>query len=187
MDWASQLFNRPIDELLAMAAALDPISTVPVFLPHLDGERAPLWDAQSRGVFGGVSAQMGPAHFTLAVLEGVAYSVRWLLDSLQLSAACKPKLIAHAGGGARSDVWCQIRADVLAIPVSRIHNLDAGVAGSAMLAGVGEGLFPTISKAAKTFVKMDRLFEPRQNLAARHDAGFAKYQLLYQQLKPLNV
>jgi xylulokinase len=186
LDWASQLFNRPIDELLAMAAAVDPTSAVPVFLPHLDGERAPLWDPQSRGAFAGASAQMGPAHFTVAVLEGVAYSVRLLLESLERSSGLRPESLAHAGGGARSDIWCQIRADVLGLPIRRLKNLDAGVCGAAMLAGVGIGVFRSIPEAADSFVQIERVFEPSQNLAARHDEGYAKYRLLYQQLKPIN-
>ncbi len=186
LDWASQLFNRPLSELLSMVAALDPAMAVPVFLPHLDGERAPLWDPQSRGAFAGASAQMGPAHFTLAVLEGVVYAVRLLLESLQQSAALTPNQFMHAGGGARSDVWCQIRADVLGTPIARLKNLDAGVVGAAMLAGVGAGVFSSIREAAKIFVHTERLFEPRQSLAARHHDGFARYQLLYDQLRLFN-
>jgi xylulokinase len=187
LDWASRLFNRALEDLLAMAAALDPTSAVPVFLPHLDGERAPLWDAQSRGAFAGASARMGAAEFTLGVLEGVAFAVRLLLESLQLSSGMKPEMLAHAGGGARSDIWCQIRADVLGVPIKRLKNLDAGVAGAAMLAGVGAGLFSSIAVAAQNFVQTDGVFEPRQQLKTRHEEGFAKYQMLYQQLKPLNA
>ena len=187
LDWAAQLFNRPIDELLAIAAALDPETQVPVFLPHLDGERAPLWDAQSRGVFAGAGAQMGAAHFTLSVLEGVAYAVRLLLESLELSSGMNPDGLAHAGGGARADHWCQVRADVLGVPIRRLKNLDAGVAGAAMLAGVGVGLFPSIPQAAQKFVQIDRVFEPRAALKLRHEKGFERYKLLYQQLKSFNA
>jgi xylulokinase len=187
LDWASRLFNRSIDELLAMAAAFDPDTQTPIFLPHLDGERAPLWDSASRGTFAGASAQMDAGHFTLGVLEGVAYSVSLLLESLQQSTGMRPELLAHAGGGARSDIWCQIRADVLGVPLKRLKNLDAGVAGAAMLAGVGAGLFASIAGAAQSFVQTDRIFEPRLQLKTRHEDRFAKYQLLYHQLKPFNA
>jgi xylulokinase len=187
LDWASRLFNRPVDELLAMVAALDANAIAPTFLPHLDGERSPLWDAQSRGTFAGASANMSAAEFTLSVLEGVAYSARLLLESLEHSAAMKPEFLLHAGGGARSDQWCQIRADVLGIPIKRLKNVDAGVAGAAMLAGVGVGLLGSIPKAAQKFVQLDRIFEPRANLKTRHDIGFERYKMLYQQLKPFNA
>ena len=125
--------------------------------------------------------------FTLSMLEGVAYSARLLLNSLQQSASLRPEIIAHAGGGARSDLWCQIRADVLGIPIQRLKNTDAGVAGAAMLAGVGAGLFSTFSEASKRFVQTGQRFEPRDELKQRHDDGFARYQLLYKQLIPLNA
>jgi xylulokinase len=73
------------------------------------------------------------------------------------------------------------------VPIKRLKNLDAGVAGAAMLAGVGAGLFSSIAVAAQNFVQTDGVFEPRQQLKTRHEEGFAKYQLLYQQLKPLNA
>ena len=187
IDWASRLFNRPIDELFAMVSALDPKTQAPIFLPHLDGERAPLWDANSRGVFAGATANTGAAEFTLAVMEGVAYSVRLLLESLEYSAGIKPETFFHSGGGALSDIWCQIRADVLGVPVKRLKNPDAGVAGAAMLAGVGVGLYAAIAEAAQKFVQVDRIFVPRLELKSRHDVGFERYKLLYEQLKPFNA
>jgi xylulokinase len=187
LDWASRLFNRPVNELSAMVAALDPQTQTPVFLPHLDGERAPIWDATSRGAFAGATANMGASEFTLAVLEGVAYSVRWLLESLEHSAALKPFAFLHAGGGARADIWCQIRADVLGVPIKRLKNLDAGVAGAAMLAGLGVGFFGSLAEAAQNFVQADRAFQPRPDLKVRHNAGFERYKALYAQLKPFNA
>ena len=186
LDWASRLFNRPVVELLLLVAALAPETPAPAFLPHLDGERAPVWDTQSRGAFAGAMANMGAAEFTLGVLEGVAYSVRLLMQSLQNSAAMRPEALLHAGGGASADIWCQIRADVLGMPVKRLRNLDAGVAGAAMLAGVGVGLFGSIEGAANKFTQIDHIFEPRAHLIQRHDFGFDRYQMLYQQLKPFN-
>lgn len=183
LDWASKLFNRPIDELLALAGNLDPNVATPLFMPHLDGERAPIWDPHSRGAFAGASALMDASHFTLAILEGVVYSVRLLLDSLEQSAAIEPLMLRHAGGGAKSDLWCQVRADVLGIPVQRLKNLDAGVAGAAMLAGLGAGVFGSIAEAAKAFVQVDRIFTPRNSVQERHDQRFAQYQSLYEQLK----
>ncbi len=187
LDWASRLFNRPVQELLALVTALDAGAPVPVFLPHLDGERAPLWDAASRGAFAGATASMGPAEFTLGLLEGVAYSVRLLLESLEHSAGLKPEFLLHAGGGARVDIWCQIRADVLGMKIKRLKNADAGVAGAAMLAGVGARIFGSIHEAALHFVQIDSVFEARAGLKLRHDAGFERYKLLYQQLKPFNA
>ena len=120
------------------------------------------------------------------MLEGVAYSVRLLIDSLEHSAGRKVDVMKHAGGGARSDVWCQIRADVLQRRLERVAYLNSGVLGAAMLAGVGNGLFRNIPHAAEAMVKVERVFEPDATQIARHDEGFARYQELYHRLKGFN-
>jgi xylulokinase len=179
LDWAARLFNRSLDDLSAMVAAIAPDAGAPLFLPHLDGERAPVWDPLSRGTFAGASAAMGPEAFTLAVMEGVAYADRLLLDALEASSCLRPEVILHGGGGARSDPWCQIRADVLGRPVMRLANLDAGVAGAALLAGTAAGVFPSLAEGRKRFVTFERRFEPRPSLAARHAKRFALYRRLH--------
>jgi xylulokinase len=133
----------------------------------------------------GLEAASGPAAAALAVMEGTAHAARWLLDSLQESAGLRPEMIAHAGGGARADVWCQLRADVLGVPLRRLKMLDAGVAGAALLAGVGASVFASIADAAQRFVQTDRVFMPDganvELFAERH----ARYRALYEALKPL--
>ncbi|NJS15505.1 MAG: carbohydrate kinase, partial [Sphingopyxis sp.] len=90
-------------------------------------------------------------------------------------------------GGARADIWCQIRADVLGVPLRRLKALDAGVAGAALLAGVGAGLYASITEAATRFVQTDRIFEPdllRADLfAARHQ----QYRAFYEALKSIRA
>jgi xylulokinase len=113
--------------------------------------------------------------------------VRLLMDSLEHSADRKVSAMKHAGGGACSDVWCQIRADVLQRRLERVANLDSGVLGAAMLAGVGNGLFEDIAQAANAMVKVERVFEPDATQVARHDEGFARYQELYHRLKGFNA
>lgn len=185
LDWAARLFNRSPDELCALAAETAVAPDSPLFLPHLDGERAPIWDAGARGAFMGLQAASGPGDAALAVMEGTAHAARWLLETLQHSAGLRPELIAHAGGGARADVWCQLRADVLGVPLHRLKMLDAGVAGAALLAGVGEGVFASIADAAQRFVQTDRVFSPDSAKASLFAERHARYRSLYDALKPL--
>jgi len=91
--------------------------------------------------------------------------------------------LRHAGGGARSDVWCQIRADVLGKEIERVVGLDSGVVGAAILAGVGSGTFGSIADAAASLVQRDRAFEPDATRRAMHDEGFARYLDLYRRLR----
>ncbi len=182
--WACNLLGKNPQQISALAALANPAHT-PLFLPHLEGERAPLWDAASRGSFACISSSTGPAEMARAVMEGVAYSARLVFDSLEASACIRPTVIHLSGGGSASDIWCQIRADVLQRPLNRTASRDAGVIGAAMMAGVGAGLFPTLRWAARQCVQYDQLFTPNASDAEHHNKRFAAYKLLYQQLKPL--
>lgn len=183
-EWLGRILGRSVAEVSALAATAD-LRHVPLFLPHLDGERAPLWDAQARGAFTGLTSATGAAEFALSVLEGVAYSARLVFDSLALSACREAEVIHHAGGGAASGVWCQIRADVLGRNLRRTAMRDAGVLGAALMAGVGIGAFGSLASATRSFVQFDDGFTPRPETAARHAARFASFKLAYEQLKPL--
>ena len=186
VEWLSRLLGRTTGEISSLAALADIKQQLPIFLPHLEGERAPLWDIKARASFSGVSSATGAPELARSVLEGVGYSAKLVLDALESSACCKPRIINHSGGGASSDVWCQFRADILGRPVQRTVVRDAGVLGAAMMAGVGVGLFPSLLSASRDFVQMDRIFEPDQSQSHRHEKSFALYQLLYQQLRPFN-
>jgi xylulokinase len=186
IEWLSRLLGKSAVELSELAASADTAKPLPLFLPHLEGERAPLWDINSRASFAGLNSSMAAAELTKAVFEGVAYSARLAIDSLEASACLRPAEINHSGGGAASDIWCQIRADVLGRPIKRMKMRDAGVLGAALMAGTGVGVFGSLGEAAKNFVVMDQVFEPDAKEMSRHDVGFEKYKLLYRQLMPLN-
>lgn len=187
MAWLSTLLGRSPAELSSLADHVDRRGMTPVFLPHLQGERAPLWNAHARASFSGIDAAMGPAEFTVAMMEGVAFSARMAIESLQRSAGAVPAALCAAGGGMASDVWCQIRADVLGKPLLRRKNLDAGVLGAAVLAGVGAQLFHSLADAAAQLVVTERIFEPDPSLTDRYAYGYAKYKELYHQLEAFNL
>jgi xylulokinase len=181
--WLAALLGRSVDEVAALAALSDPTRPAPIFLPHLQGERAPLWDIAARASFSGLDASMGAPEMARAVLEGVAYSVRLLMGALEASSGFEARRLHHAGRGAISDRWCQIRADILNCEVERKFGLDSGVIGAAILAGVGTGLFASIAEGAAILVRRDRAFEPVAARRAVYDEGFARYQNLYARLQ----
>ncbi len=185
--WLSNLTGRAPSELSVLVANSNPHRPTPLFLPHLQGERAPIWDIGARGAFIGLDGSMGPAELTRAVFEGVASSVRWLLEALEASAGQAATSFSMAGGGAASDPWCQIRADMLGRPIRRLKTLDAGVLGAAILAGVGAGRFSSIGEAADRLVVTDRLFEPDPSRRERMDFLYGEYRELYSALKPFNA
>jgi xylulokinase len=184
--WLSGLFGKDPEELSALAATLGPNERVPLFLPHLQGERAPVWDAHARGLFVGLDGGMGPAHVARAVMEGVGYSARWLLESLEQSADCRAELIHCGGGGFQSEVWNQIRADILARPLRRVATSDAAALGAAAIAAVGSGVFPSLSEAIVAIISFDREYHPDPDSAARHEFGFDLYKEAYEATRGLS-
>lgn len=186
VEWLARVLGQTASGIAALAAHANPNAT-PLFLPHLDGERAPLWDPEARGSFTGLQSAAGAAELSLAVLEGVAYSARLVFDSLARSAGRKADIIHHAGGGAASELWCQIRADVLGTPIRRTAMRDAGVLGAALAAGTGTGVFTSLPDAMARLVQFDHSFEPREDTASRHAERFERYKLTYQRLRHSGV
>ena len=185
LDWLTRLLGRAAGDLVQTAA--DITASSPLFLPHLQGERAPLWDASLRGTFAGLTAATGPEALTAAVLEGVAFSARLALEALQRSAALVPDRLQIGGGGAASDRWCQIRADVLARPLARVQGSDPGALGAAVMAGVGAGVLPDLVSAAERLVRIDRVFQPDPRRAAVSEQRYALWQNLIHQARPVNA
>lgn len=184
--WLSTLLGRDAADLSTLVAATPPSASVPLFLPHLQGERAPLWDLRSRGVFARMDSATGPGELSRAVMEGVAFSARLAFEAVESSASFVVDHLNIGGGGARSDAWCQIRADVLGKALRRVKMLDAGTLGAAVIAGVGAGAVPSLEAAVDRLVAFERTFEPNIDLRDHYDLKFEKYQELYLDLKPFN-
>ncbi len=184
--WIAKLLSRDIAELSALAERAD-LRHVPLFLPHLDGERAPLWDSAAKGSFTGLRSETGAAELVRSVFEGVAYSAQLVFESLARSAGCKASIVHHSGGGSRSDLWAQIRCDVINTSMKRTAMADAGILGAALCAGVGAGVYDTLEIAATRLVKYDYIFTPDPKMRDRHDERFAAFKLAYEQLKPVNT
>lgn len=183
LDWLARLTGQP-------AAALRPApvhAASPLFLPHLQGERAPLWDAAARGTFAGLTSATGPEEMTAAVMEGVAFSARLALEALQRSGGLVPALLRTGGGGSASDAWCQIRADALGRPLERVRGNDPGALGAAVMAGAASGALADLPAAARALVQTDRVFPPAPQAAGLADHRFAIWQQLYRQIRPINA
>lgn len=186
MTWLSNLLGKSPAELIGQMSDKTLEATTPFFLPHLAGERAPIWDAASRGVFARLNADSGPEQLTLSVMEGVAHSVRWAFEALEQSAGLIPERIHIGGGGARSDAWCQIRADVLEKPLTRTSIPAVAALGAAIIAGVGSGAFPSLTKAVHDLVRFERTFEPNDKRRGFYDQRHQQYRELYQALRTFN-
>ncbi|MEV0083578.1 FGGY-family carbohydrate kinase [Saccharopolyspora sp. NPDC050642] len=155
--WWGEVAGLRIEEVLDAAATGTPGV---VFTPHLMGERAPLWDSDVRGSFFGLSSATSTADMSLAVLQGVAMSGRHVLDAVERACGNPLSSLTFSGGGARSDLWTQIHADVFQRPVERLRVHDTAVLGAALLGAVAAGIYPDIETAAAGTVAVDRVFDP---------------------------
>lgn len=185
--WWGGVIGRDVEGVLALASEADRNGRPILFLPHLDGERAPLWDAELRGAFAGLDRRASGPDFALAVMEGVALSGRMLCEACDAAAGEAPPRLFHAGGGARSDLWAQIKADCLGRPLDRAACLDAGCLGAAIMAAVGIGAYPSLADAVSAMTRVERSFEPDPRMKARYDAMVETYARAAKALRPLGI
>lgn len=173
--WWAHAGGRTLDEVFAAAATGAPGV---VFTPYLSGERAPLWDPAVRGTFLGLSAATTQADLARAVLTGVAMSARHVLEVVETACGAPLAPIAFVGGGARSDLWAQLHADVLNRPIERLRVVDSAVLAAALLGAVGAGIRPDIDTAAARAVATERVFTPApdaEGLRPLYEAYRASY------------
>ncbi len=174
-----------LDSLLSEAGSVVPGSKGMIFLPYLQGERAPIWDAHARGLFIGITRTHRRAHFIRSILEGVAYSVRHLLEIAEKSVGKKVDRIRIAGGGAKIDLWNQIRADVTGRCIEKLQVLETGTLGAAMLASLGIGVYKNVKEVSKQMVRVASLVKPAKEHQKQYDKLFKIYKRLYPLLKPV--
>lgn len=181
-----QLGNElSFSELDALAATVAPGSDGLLLLPWLAGTATPSFDPMARGVLFGLSLDHGRGHLARATLEGVAFELNALLDASRMVGSA-PRELRSVGGGAKSALWSQIKADVTALPVSVPVIADyAGALGAAILAAVGADVFPTIEVCADALVSIDRTYVPDPAACERYAQARALHQRLSSRLDGL--
>ncbi|OCA88242.1 gluconate kinase [Bacillus sp. FJAT-27225] len=145
---AASLGKDPYDVLIEKAAAIPAGAEGLIFLPYLSGERAPMWDANTRGAFIGITLTHRKEHFIRAVLEGIIYAV-YSVGVLLENMAGKPDRIRVSGGFAQSEVWRQILADVSGKPVSVLESHEGSGLGAATLALYALGYIESLEDVKK--------------------------------------
>jgi sugar (pentulose or hexulose) kinase len=184
MEIAQRQGQDAYDLLTHLAGEADPGSDGLIMLPHLAGAFSPEYDPQARGVFYGFTLAHSKAHFARAVLEAVAYMLRRNLE-LIAGSGIHVREIRATGGGARSRLWRQIKADVCDLPVVSLRHDDAALLGDAMIAAVATGRFPSLPAAAEAMVTLDERVEPDPGNREIYDSAYDRYVQLYGALAPL--
>lgn len=183
VQWWSRIAGLSVEEVFRSAAHGKPGV---IFAPHLQGERAPLWDSDVRASFLGMSATTSTADMSLAVLHGVAMSGRHVLEAVEAACGFTLPSLTFSGGGARSDLWAQLHADVLNRPIERLRVLDSAVLGAAILGAVGAGVHPDVESAAASVVKVERVLLPSSTAELCH-VLYEAYRSSYDALTGLHA
>ena len=153
-------------------------------LPHFAGAATPYMDTGSRGAILGLSAGSTLPEIYRACMEGVAYEMRLNYDALADSGIHFTKLHA-TGGGAKSRVWMQMKADILNLPITSLKTSDAGTVGSAMMTGVAVGVFRDLKEAAAVMVRQRETFDPDPRRHEQYMQIYERYRKVYQAVRPL--
>lgn len=152
------------------------------FLPYLMGERSPHNDVNARGAFLGMRANTTREEMNLAVLEGVAFALRDCVEVARSSGIVVSKT-AICGGGAKSEVWKKIIANVLNAEVVSLETEQGPSYGAAILALVGTGEYATVKEATDRIVKEKSSVLPEKDLTEKYEAKYQKFKKLYPCLK----
>ncbi len=180
-DMAAESGRDPYEYMIEAAATV-PTSEGLIFLPYLTGERCPYPNPNAKGVFFGLTIRHTKAHMLRAVLEGVAMAMR---DSFEIMKKMGTPFsqVRASGGGARSRFWRQIQANVTGEPHVTI-NVDEGPAfGVALLAGVGCGLFSSITEACRQTISVVDEVAPQPAERERYEGYYRLYRELYPALQ----
>ena len=157
-----------------------------VFLPYMLGERSPIWDPYARGVFFGLSLQTKRKDMNRAVMEGCGYGLRQLSEIAERVTGKKMTEFVSIGGGAKSETWAQIKADITGKDIIILDLNDMAPVGAALLAGVGAGVFKNTYEASD---KVDKHVYKVVKSSDKHKDVYEKryqvYTKLYPQIKEL--
>jgi FGGY-family pentulose kinase len=137
-----------------------------IVVDYFQGNRSPHTDPLVRGMIWGLSLSHGPGHLFRAILEGICYGTEDIFRNMR-GHDFEPRSIVVAGGPTKSNLWMQMHADVSNVPISFTRETEGPVLGSAMLAAVGAGIYPSIQAAAERMVHTERTIEPDKD---RHEA-----------------
>ena len=176
--------KRGVDAYYIMDQAIakvQPGSEGLVMLPHLQGAMAPEANPKARGVFYGFTLKHSKAHFARAMMEAIACIVRRNIEVLE-GLRIPVKEIRVLGGGARSDIWSQIKADITQKKVLNTENEEAACLGAAILAGKAVGIYKSLYDATSKMVRIKKRFEPNLDNKKVYDVTYQKYVRLYEDL-----
>jgi len=181
LKWFSNLFEKTDYQLADREIAkIVPGSEGLIFLPYLNGERTPHINPNLRASFMGLGLRTDKYHMTRAVMEGVAYSLKQCMEECSHLGLSADTLVA-SGGGAQSEIWLQIQADIYNKPLKVAAVDEQASIGAAIAAGVGAGIYKNIDQACRQVVKYkDKEYLPQHENQLIYSQYYDLYKETYQ-------
>lgn len=167
------------------AEQVEPGSDGLIALPHLQGSMAPDVNLNAKGVFYGATLKHNRGHFIRSIMESVGFLISRNLEAID-AMGLEVKQIRTMGGGSKSDLWNQIKADVTGKTLYVTYSSqDTACLGAAILAGYAAGIFESIENAVKSMVKIKNTYEPNMENHEVYKKQYKKFKLLFSSLEEL--
>ncbi|MHB8382521.1 MAG: FGGY-family carbohydrate kinase [Candidatus Binataceae bacterium] len=171
-------------EMNAIAASVPPGCDGLIFTPWLAGVMAPSEDTATRSAFFNQSLHTTRGHYVRAVMEGIAFNLRWLKGHVEKFIGHPFRGLAFIGGGATSDLWCQIQADILGCQIRQVANpRNANAVGAAMAAFAALGEIKL--REIPALVKIAQVYDPSSENRKLYDARFLEFMQIYRRNRPI--
>jgi xylulokinase len=164
LNWLQENFSNgaSLKDLEREADEIIPGSEGLTVVPYWNSVMNPYWDATARGITIGWQGSHRPAHFYRAILEGLAFELKLHFDGVEAALSQIIEKMIVTGGGAQSDLWCQIISDICGKTIHRAQIPEATALGAGILAAAGAGIFPSIQQAAQHMAtKPNKHFSPK--------------------------
>jgi xylulokinase len=152
-----------------------------LFFPYLMGERS-MGSPFARGVFFGLTPRTEKGTMLRAIMEGVTFELRRTLEIVEEQGNSVSEVYT-IGGGARSNLWSQIKANIYQKPVYTFQASEGGILGAAILAAVGVGIYTDVSSAAERCLHVDSEFRPNPSKSTRYDFLYHLYKDIHDRLQ----
>ena len=176
---ANAIGLSPEEQLEAAAAKLPPGALGLMLVPYWSNVMTPYWDAAATGITIGWTGQHGREHFYRAIMEGIAFEQRLTGDGTMTSLGYRIHEYVTMGGGSKSNLWCQIVADVTGIDVVRSTSVEATCLGAGILAATAAGWYATGMAAADAMTSTSDRFTPNVATKQKYDALFEVYRGIF--------
>lgn len=183
MRWYRDNFGHASYTEMEQSASKEPTGLL--VLPHIMGAATPYMDAESKGAIIGVTVDTDNSTMYRAMMEGVAMESKINIDCLD-SAGVKINRLTACGGGSRSNMWLQIKADVFNMPIDVLEVEEAGTLGAAVMAGSACGLYKDIPDGVDKLVKLKKTIYPGESNREKYTEIYERYKRLYNIIREID-